>query len=893
MIRINSGEYCDCSYVEITKVPDISILIENNNSTNELETYIEKIKNGFNSLLSEIYQISKNDFSQGELMQNNSFELIWYAEPTKNQTYKANIKFFLVIRCIDDNPYKVKQKLEYYKNIFITSLTSLKYTLNENIDYKIPSFLKIANEFKKFSIVKEDCLGSLQNQLMSQCYIFDKIPNSNQDFAMLIDYLSNCPDAVVSFQLIPTYYSYYEKTYIEQISNTLDTINKGIQDRIIGNVINPIAERYAEKYKYYEKNKNAPLYCFNIILMARQNDLVGLLAKVCGIVNHSTKNEEQIALRVIDISDENIDLIKGFESLPWIINDIIMKLIKYNYHIATNSNFDVRRLSNIITSEECSEFFRLPIGSRNTTKGLYIDYTYKDAKKFHRNIVNANTIEVGKLKSSFGNDIIGFTKQDINKHMLIVGVSGMGKTTYSIGLLHTMWEKYHIPFLVIEPVKSEYRAMIKIIPDIQIFTFGKDDVSPLPINPFIPPKGVKIKQYKSVLKTAFSAGVSMVESLSKLFEETIDEVYSDFGWLDSDTIENPGEIFNIQDFAKCFKRTFERHGYVGEAKNVGTAGLLRLISMSNLFGNYNTVPIDDMLKKPTIIELSAVQNKTEKSFIMALLLLSISTYIDNNYLGDGTLKNIVLIEEAHNLLASNDSNEEGSAKPNAISQELVKNMLAEKRAQGLGIIIADQSPEKVSNDVIKLTNVKIGFNLVEKNDKQIFANSTNMDDKQIERMTQFVEGEAFLFMGGMSKPEEVLIPDYRSTHNIGVTISDSEVKNKSTYWNDKKEKLRPFPECLKNGYCNKTCKLRVKEMAVNISRRIFNKYFTEECKDIQKLKKVLQNLTQESLEILKGKTTLTKELYFCIIVHLLRAIKYGTQINVNTELLNKIFQKSN
>ena len=125
---------------------------------------------------------------------------------------------------------------------------------------------------------------------------------------------------------------------------------------------------------------------------------------------------------------------------------------------------------------------------------------------------------------------------------------------------------------------------------------------------------------------------------------------------------------------------------------------------------------------------------------------------------------------AANVAIISAGSEEGVAKPNAVAQELVKNMLAEKRAQGLGIVIADQSPEKVTGDVIKLTNIKLGFNLVEKNDKEIFADSTNMDDKQVERMTQLIEGEAFFFMGGMSRPEEVSIPDYRRTHNIDVTI---------------------------------------------------------------------------------------------------------------------------
>lgn len=60
---------------------------------------------------------------------------------------------------------------------------------------------------------------------MAQCYVYDKIPEVNRDFGMLVDFLSRTPNACVSIQLIPTYYTYQEKSFLERISGTLDTIN--------------------------------------------------------------------------------------------------------------------------------------------------------------------------------------------------------------------------------------------------------------------------------------------------------------------------------------------------------------------------------------------------------------------------------------------------------------------------------------------------------------------------------------------------------------------------------------------------------------------------------------------------------------------------------------------
>ena len=890
MIRIRSGEYCDCICLEIEKVPDISILLDETNTNADTEQYIRRNKKGFETLLSELYQITKGQFSDDLLLQNNSYELLWVSEPISNQTYKARIRLFLIIRCIDQSMGTISSRLNNLERIFVSSLNTLRYTVKRTDEGF--NFYSISSRLSKISIVKEDSIGNLQSYYMGQCYVYDKIPEATRDFGMLVDFLSHVPNACVSFQLIPTYYTYQEKSFLERTCSMLDTINKGIHDTMIGNVINSVAERYAEKYKFYEKNKQSALFAYNILLMADERDIMGLAAKVCGYIDGGNSVEDKISLRALRLSADDINIAESLLPMPWILNDVILDKVYSDYPIYYQESFDFRRLFNILTVNEASELFCLPVGTKYVANGLQIDYSEKDVKQFHKQIINSGDIEVGKLKSSFGENTIGFSLKDLNRHMLIVGVPGMGKTTYSVGLLDTLWQKFKLPFLVIEPAKSEYRAMLRVIPELQIFTFGKDDVSPMPLNPFVPPKGVKIRQYKSVLKTAFSAGVSMAESLSKLFEETLDEVYSEFGWLDSDTVESGGKVFNIRDFAKCFKKTFERHGYVGEAKNVGTAGLLRLVSMTNLFDNYYSVPVEDILSKPTVIELAAVQNKAEKSFLMALLLLSISAYIENNYLGDGTLRNIILIEEAHNLLAASDANEEGGARPNAIAQELVKNMLAEKRAQGLGIVIADQSPEKVGADVIKLTNIKLGFNLAEKTDKEIFANSTNMDEKQVERMTQLVEGEAYFFMGGMSKPEELAIPDYRADHQIAITINDADVKRLSTYWLGKEEKIKPFPDCYRNVFCGKSCRLREREIAGNVARKIFNKYFIESSKDERLLRQVLLDLVKDARIILGGKIELTKQLFYCIKIHLLRQVKYGTEITLTDELIKKAFFKA-
>lgn len=119
------------------------------------------------------------------------------------------------------------------------------------------------------------------------------------------------------------------------------------------------------------------------------------------------------------------------------------------------------RLPYVITAEEASEFFRLPIGSDRITAGLKINESGKGNKTYSSNIINAGDITVGKLRSSTKGDTIGFSLKDLAKHMLVVGTPGSGKTTFSVSLLDRLWKDHNIPFLVIEPAKMSIEHWYK------------------------------------------------------------------------------------------------------------------------------------------------------------------------------------------------------------------------------------------------------------------------------------------------------------------------------------------------------------------------------------------------------------------------------------------------
>lgn len=875
---LQNGEYAGICTLEITSIPHISIL-ESEYSNKTKEEILFKYKVDMQALISELYQNYK-------LNDNNdiSYELLWVTTPVENQTFKAKIKLFINVRVVNKSNDALKASIQSSIQLIKNSLTNNKYDVESVVDDTEFDLLRKKNNI--FSLSKETRVINLQNQMVPYCYTADRLLETQLSLDKIVNTIVDYPYSILSLQLTPILLSDEEKTTVEQMGQVLNSLSQGIME--MGNISISAAQKPAENYKYYAELKDGPLFRYSINVFSDDVGTSNISSRVFGQLVSVTEEKNYLTQNRID--NLSFDNEQSYFLLPWLINQKLDEINSKNSIWSIGVFSKIRRFPYIVTEEEASEFFRLPIGDENVSAGLNVNESVKTAKTYADNIINGGDIEVGKLRSSSKGDTIGFNLKDLAKHMLVVGTPGSGKTTFSVGMLDRLWKEHHIPFLVIEPAKNEYRALVQSIPDLQVFTPGKNFISPFVYNPFVPPKNVKLETYKSTLKTAFAAGVSMTTPLDKIFEEAINNCYSDFRWLDTYTTDNKGKVFNITDFIKCFQQTFDEIGYTGDAKNIGRAGVVRLNSLVNLFDNYYSIPIEDLLSKPTIIELAAIENAEQKALIISLLLLSVLSYVNANYVGEGGLKNVILLEEAHVLLDSNMNSGQGEANPSSIAQGLIKRMLAEIRSYGVGLVIADQSPRKVGTDVVALTDIKVIFRLVEAADKQIIADSSNMSDAMIQRMSKLKPGEAFLFFNKLDEPEEVITPDYRLENNISISLSDEGIKSLSTYWKNKPEMLKPYPECNVIHYCKQTCDYSQRILAREIARRIYVKNFKPDSTDFELVKKVFSRISLLIKNELNDEPY-TRELLSCVKVHLWRKIKYSTKIKINEKLIENSLRK--
>ncbi len=113
---------------------------------------------------------------------------------------------------------------------------------------------------------------------------------------------------------------------------------------------------------------------------------------------------------------------------------------------------------------------------------------------------------------------------------------------------------------------------------------------------------------------------------------------------------------------------------------------------------------------------------------------------------------MLVIEEAHRLLRA------GREGAGAHAVELFASLLAEIRAYGEGLVIAEQIPAKLVSDVVKNTALKVMHRLPAHDDRELVGATMNLDAEQSRQVVAFSPGIAAVFADGMDRPVRIRVP---------------------------------------------------------------------------------------------------------------------------------------
>ncbi|EQB2605047.1 hypothetical protein ACYHQC_004236 [Aeromonas salmonicida] len=405
---------------------------------------------------------------------------------------------------------------------------------------------------------------------------------------------------------------------------------------------------------------------------------------------------------------------------------------------------------------------------------------------------------------------VSLNKADFNKHIFVTGVTGAGKTTTCLNLLI----ESALPFLVIEPAKTEYRALHQYMPrKVDYYRPNGDEHRCLRLNPFalVHPKQ-KVKSHASFLRNVFAAVFPMEASMPYLVEQAILRAYEEKGWDLSDNScllgDNPFDPAlrawpTMSDMIRQLDTLIPEQGMGKEFEEKYRGSLVsRLTSLTHgVLGDILDVPqsldFKDLLTRNVVVELEEIKDGEGKALMMALLLGSISEAIRYRHGKESAFRHLTLVEEAHRLL----SRPEPGDKARAMAVDAFSDLLAEVRKYGEGLIIADQIPAKLVSDVIKNTHTKIVHRLFAEDDRRAMGEAMMMDDDQRDYLPNLATGEAVIFCGGWHGPTHAMIrADLAQTDGQPLSDEDVEVLAIDLLW---RERARYYPSLTHLGWLNR------------------------------------------------------------------------------------------
>jgi len=447
-----------------------------------------------------------------------------------------------------------------------------------------------------------------------------------------------------------------------------------------------------------------------------------------------------------------------------------------------------RKLETILTSSEFASLISLPSESQ---PGIEVRETPRFSVTAEA--PEGERIALGSIcdREVVSSNVMAVAPSDLLSHTLVVGLTGMGKST----TIRRVLSEAHVPFLVIEPAKSEYRNMLVGGEHIRVFTAGDEDVLPIRINPFEIPPGDSLHSHIDALGAILNAAFPMEGPMSALLEQGLVRAYQDAGW---DVVQgkapNDNRIPTMDDFYRSLEKTIDEQHFQGDyGCNIKSALLARINSLrigprGRLFNSELPFDVGDLLSRPTVIEMKKVGSDETKTFLSGLLLLRLYKFFEQQGLCD-RLQNLLVIEEAHRIFrkASDKGNSLVGNNSAHQSVQLFENILAEVRAYGLGIVIADQLPLRLSDGAVKNTNLKIIHRLGALDDAIAMGGSMGLDEKRATFICRMNRGEALVHCASVSEPAHVKVAFCKDV--VGELLTEDYLKQ--CYPREKTSERRP------------------------------------------------------------------------------------------------------
>ena len=344
------------------------------------------------------------------------------------------------------------------------------------------------------------------------------------------------------------------------------------------------------------------------------------------------------------------------------------------------------------------------------------------------------------LGHGLGGGQVALTLTELNQHLLVAGLPGFGKTTTVQTMLFRLWTEHGIPFLVLDPAKSDYGRLTDALGGIA----KRIRLSPQSVafNPFAVPDGCTTHAHAGRVLAAFDSALGLSAQWMAGYITLARGLFAAYERAGADGTPT------LRSFYAELGDTIERSRFAGaDGANLRAALLGRLeflvrgpLGAALTAGPEGGINWADLQARPVVVEFRDFSGPTERSLMFALMLAGLISYREANPVR-GRLGHVTVLEEAHRVLA-------GGAATESEGVRLFVEAIAELRGSGEGFVIVDQAPTLLHPGVSKLTGSQLTHRLVDYQERVTVGSALLLDSRQQLDLARLDTGQAVLFSAG-------------------------------------------------------------------------------------------------------------------------------------------------
>lgn len=392
-------------------------------------------------------------------------------------------------------------------------------------------------------------------------------------------------------------------------------------------------------------------------------------------------------------------------------------------------------------------------------------YPFSESERSDLAARQQNQIELG---TTFTGSSYTLDADDFTKHLLVVGTTGMGKTT----LFYHLMDELPVPYWTFD-LKTDYRHLRRRNPDLVVVPWTE-----LQLNPLQPPPQVRPRTWAQTVLELIGDSYSLYSGSQNYLLPIVIDMYQEHD-IDVDTGYSQEEVADLP-----WPRFPQLRAYLQQSGKTGASRIqLRnrlidrfgsiLAATGDLYTESHGYPLAALLDRDVVFELQGL--KTEhQDFIIELLLTWVFRYRQAQQQRDEGLQHAFVLDEGKRAFSIYKERDDTKGLPQ------IDVLTAQLREFGEALLVGDQEPNKLTDALRTNTGTTALFRIEEGEQFRAMADSLQLSERQRSFADRLDVGQAIVKSGG-GDAVPVQFPDM----DVEKTVTDAELRaDLQSVWRD-------------------------------------------------------------------------------------------------------------